>query len=80
MIVEFCRYGNVHNFLLRHRNAFIDQIDRETDRLDPTIGEELLQRPGSMSRLVSTLNYFIKFFKVFRKYCRELKNAFIVLS
>lgn len=37
VIVEYCRYGNVQNFLQKNREAFIDQINRETDTIDPTI-------------------------------------------
>lgn len=37
VIVEYCRFGNLQNFLVKHRNYFIDQIDREKDVIDPTI-------------------------------------------
>ncbi|XP_058810705.1 vascular endothelial growth factor receptor 1 isoform X2 [Phymastichus coffea] len=42
VIVEYCRYGNLHNYLLRHREDFINQIDPETGRIDPVIGNEFL--------------------------------------
>ncbi|CAD6999744.1 unnamed protein product [Ceratitis capitata] len=37
VIVEYCRYGNLQNFLLRNRERFINQINPETDKIDPTI-------------------------------------------
>uniref|UniRef100_A0A6B2EPK2 Putative vascular endothelial growth factor receptor 1-like isoform x3 n=1 Tax=Phlebotomus kandelakii TaxID=1109342 RepID=A0A6B2EPK2_9DIPT len=37
VIVEYCRFGNVQNFLLKHREYFINQINPETDEIDPTI-------------------------------------------
>lgn len=37
VIVEYCRFGNLQNFLVKHRNYFIDQIDRENDVIDPSI-------------------------------------------
>ncbi|KAK6637652.1 hypothetical protein RUM44_008074 [Polyplax serrata] len=38
VIVEFCTFGNVHNYLLSHRDMFIDQIDTETGEIDVTKG------------------------------------------
>lgn len=29
VIVEYCKYGNLHDFLLKQRNNFINQIDAE---------------------------------------------------
>lgn len=37
VIVEYCRFGNLQNFLIKHRDFFIDQIVRENDTIDPTI-------------------------------------------
>ncbi|XP_017858056.1 PREDICTED: platelet-derived growth factor receptor alpha isoform X8 [Drosophila arizonae] len=37
VIVEYCRFGNVQNFLLRNRKCFINQINPINDRIDPTI-------------------------------------------
>ena len=36
VIVEYCKYGNLHDFLLKQRNNFINQIDDE-GQLDFTI-------------------------------------------
>lgn len=37
VIVEYCRFGNVQNFLQKHREQFVDQIHPETGLIDPTI-------------------------------------------
>lgn len=37
VIVEYCRFGNVQNFLVKHRGYYVDQINPETDTIDPTI-------------------------------------------
>lgn len=37
VIVEYCRYGNVQNFLQKNREEFIDQINPETGMIDHTI-------------------------------------------
>lgn len=37
VIVEYCRFGNLQNFLVKHRPYFIDQINREKDIIDPSI-------------------------------------------
>lgn len=37
VIVEYCRFGNVQNFLQKHREDFIDQVNPETDVIDHTI-------------------------------------------
>ncbi|XP_031339412.1 vascular endothelial growth factor receptor 1-like isoform X2 [Photinus pyralis] len=49
VIVEFCRFGNLHNYLLRHRNSFVNQIDSKTGKIDYTYGSELLERSFSVS-------------------------------
>ncbi|XP_030384764.1 vascular endothelial growth factor receptor 1 isoform X2 [Scaptodrosophila lebanonensis] len=37
VIVEYCRFGNVQNVLLRNRKYFINQISPTTNKIDPTI-------------------------------------------
>nr|CAD7196039.1 unnamed protein product [Timema douglasi] len=49
VIVEFCRYGNLHNYLIRHRDHFIDQIDMKTGQIDPSIGSDILARAAALS-------------------------------
>ncbi|XP_057340700.1 vascular endothelial growth factor receptor 1-like isoform X2 [Microplitis mediator] len=48
VIVEYCRFGNLHNYLLRHRAEFINQIDTATGKIDLMIGRELLSRTVSV--------------------------------
>uniref|UniRef100_A0A182JHL4 receptor protein-tyrosine kinase n=1 Tax=Anopheles atroparvus TaxID=41427 RepID=A0A182JHL4_ANOAO len=43
VIVEYCRFGNVQNFLLKHRPYFIDQINQETGEIDSTIDKNQLR-------------------------------------
>lgn len=43
VIVEYCRFGNVQNFLLRHRTYFIDQVNTETGEIDSTIDKNQLR-------------------------------------
>lgn len=38
VIVEYCRFGNLHSFLLRGRDSFIDQLNRSKDAFDFGIG------------------------------------------
>lgn len=37
VIVEYCRFGNVQNFLQKHRDYYVDQINPETDEIDCSI-------------------------------------------
>ncbi|XP_063986555.1 vascular endothelial growth factor receptor 1 isoform X2 [Diachasmimorpha longicaudata] len=48
VIVEYCRYGNVHNYLFRHRSDFVNQIDPATGKMDVSIGSDLLNRTLSV--------------------------------
>lgn len=43
LVMEYCRYGNLHTFLLAHRGVFVDQLNRETGEIDSTISETLNQ-------------------------------------
>ncbi|XP_078051722.1 vascular endothelial growth factor receptor 2-like, partial [Augochlora pura] len=49
VIVEFCRFGNLHDYLLRHRSDFINQVDPETGKLDFSIGHDLLTKSATVS-------------------------------
>ncbi|KAK8785508.1 hypothetical protein V5799_008125 [Amblyomma americanum] len=37
VIVEYCKFGNLRHYLLRHRGRFINQLNPETGRVDPDI-------------------------------------------
>ncbi|XP_065073895.1 vascular endothelial growth factor receptor 1 isoform X2 [Ochlerotatus camptorhynchus] len=43
VIVEYCRFGNVQNFLLKHRPYFIDQVNTETGEIDSSIDTNQLR-------------------------------------
>ncbi|XP_047522609.1 vascular endothelial growth factor receptor 1 isoform X1 [Pieris napi] len=36
VIVEYCKFGNIHNYLIRHREVFIDQL---TDDKEKSLGK-----------------------------------------
>lgn len=35
VIVEYCKFGNLRHYLLRHRERFINQLNPETGKVDP---------------------------------------------
>ncbi|KAK4316390.1 hypothetical protein Pmani_012440 [Petrolisthes manimaculis] len=39
LLVEYCRYGNILDYMHRHRKEFINQINEE-DKIDPSITEQ----------------------------------------
>lgn len=49
VIVEYCRYGNIHNYLLRNRKQFINQINPNTGKLDASINNVMSNAGSSMS-------------------------------
>ncbi|XP_018563845.1 vascular endothelial growth factor receptor 1-like [Anoplophora glabripennis] len=49
VIVEFCRFGNLQNYLFKHRDNYIDQVDPKTGKIDYASGQELFDRTYSVS-------------------------------
>ncbi|XP_050295850.1 vascular endothelial growth factor receptor 1-like [Anthonomus grandis grandis] len=49
VIVEFCRFGNLQNFLYKHRESFINQVDPITGNINYDIGADILERSNSNS-------------------------------
>ena len=43
MIVEYCRYGNIQNYLIRHRASFINQVDQR-GYIDASVGAEKISQ------------------------------------
>lgn len=41
VVVEYCCFGNLQNYLLRHRKSYIDQV--ANDKIDVNIGQDLLE-------------------------------------
>lgn len=37
IIVEYCEFGNLQSFLVKHRQHYVDQIIADEDRIDPSI-------------------------------------------
>lgn len=42
--MEYCRYGNLQNYLFKHRDSFINQVDPLTGKIDYNIGADILER------------------------------------
>ncbi|KAJ8926683.1 hypothetical protein NQ314_020924 [Rhamnusium bicolor] len=49
VIVEYCRFGNLQNYIFRHRDQYVDQVDPKTGRIDYTIGQKYFDRTYSTS-------------------------------
>lgn len=58
MIVEYCRYGNIQNYLIRHRSQFINQVNHR-GHIDMTIGAEKIAEANA--QFVFCYNYFTCF-------------------
>ncbi|XP_056632203.1 vascular endothelial growth factor receptor 1-like isoform X1 [Diorhabda sublineata] len=56
VIVEYCQFGNLQNYLLKHRDHFVNQIDSQTGKINYLIGQELLDRTYSLSSNRSNVN------------------------
>lgn len=62
--MEYCRFGNLHNYLLRHRDNFIDQIDHNSGNIDPNIGSDIINRAYSVSSNKSRCVFILLIFNV----------------
>lgn len=49
VIVEFCRFGNLQHYLLRHRDSYINQVDAITGKINYNIGSNVLNRAYSVT-------------------------------
>jgi len=50
VIVEYCQYGNLYDYLLRHRDDFVDQLDRTTSKLNLALGTEKISWSQSSTK------------------------------
>ncbi|KAH8263498.1 hypothetical protein KR044_009761, partial [Drosophila immigrans] len=57
VIVEYCRFGNIQNFLLRNRKCFINQINPMNDRIDATIMTQRISDSFDLHRVGGGLKY-----------------------
>ena len=64
VIVEYCRYGNIQNYLIRHRSSFINQVDHRGN-LDSTIGAEKFAEASSNQDQYDFSFFFFIFFNTF---------------
>lgn len=60
VIVEYCRYGNIQNFLLRNRKRFINQINPENGKIDPLIMTQRFSDNFELNRYV--FNYYNQYY------------------
>ncbi|XP_018563792.1 vascular endothelial growth factor receptor 1 isoform X2 [Anoplophora glabripennis] len=42
VIVEFCQFGNLHNYLLKHRENYLDQVDSKSGRINYVTSQKCL--------------------------------------
>ena len=47
VVVEYCRFGNLQKYLIRHRHCYIDQVDPITGLIDLSIGQDVLDGFGN---------------------------------
>lgn len=69
MLVEFCRYGNILDYMHCHRKEFINQINNE-DKIDPSITDQGL-RAKSRSGQVRWASYEVLSTSTFHLYIYE---------
>lgn len=73
VIFEYCPFGNLQKFLIKHRSEFIDQIVRGEDTIDPTITTKYIMQ--QRNHLYSAFNrlfifYSSKFESIFKIKCK----------
>lgn len=57
IIVDYCRFGNIRNFLITQRDHFIDQINHDDDTIDATIAGKKMSRKMSLKPLLTIQIY-----------------------
>ncbi|XP_039294536.1 vascular endothelial growth factor receptor 1 isoform X2 [Nilaparvata lugens] len=55
VIVEYCKYGNLHNYLQKHRDKFVNQINPLTGAFDPTIIPSVTSLKGGYVNIPNVL-------------------------
>ena len=56
VIEEFCRYGNIHDYLIANRDSFVNELDEITGELKPL--DEIFIQPHKYQ----TQNQYKRFF------------------
>ncbi|RWS12832.1 Vascular endothelial growth factor receptor 3-like protein, partial [Dinothrombium tinctorium] len=54
VIVEYCRYGNLRQYLLQHRENFLNQVNSETGEIDMSIKQSVSRQESSNSKTSHT--------------------------
>ncbi|XP_023246091.1 vascular endothelial growth factor receptor 1-like [Copidosoma floridanum] len=57
VIVELCRFGNLQSYFLCHRKNFINQIEPNTDKINPSVKKKLKRTKHENSDDFSTTLY-----------------------
>lgn len=73
VITEYCRFGNLRNYLKKHRKDFIDQIDPDKGVIDPKVGEKpenLIEKKNSCNIRYSFVSFFLNREELFYNHCR----------
>lgn len=52
LIVEYCPHGNLQSYLIKNRQYFVDQLNREEDQIDRTITNQKQMSNNCGSRYV----------------------------
>ncbi|XP_066251648.1 vascular endothelial growth factor receptor 1-like [Euwallacea similis] len=55
VVVEYCRFGNLQNYIYKHRGNYINQVDKITGDINYHIGADVLDRSYSVSSDPGTL-------------------------
>ncbi|XP_066150406.1 vascular endothelial growth factor receptor 1-like isoform X2 [Euwallacea fornicatus] len=65
VVVEYCRFGNLQNYIYKHRGNYINQVDKITGDINYHIGADILDRSYSVSSDPGTLR------SISTQYCSE---------
>ena len=61
VIVEYCRYGNLRNYLINHRNCFVKQLSNICDLDDNKFDTISLSEATNNYLSTNKLVIFVKF-------------------
>lgn len=70
VIVEYCRFGNLQTFLVKHRPHFVDQVDKNNDQIDQNIHMNELR--WSQNTAYGYNRYIFRLFAIFVVFACDL--------
>ena len=59
VVMEFCRFGNLHDYLSKHRKSFVSQIDQSGNMLVDVVGLDETEEDGGLHFIVEKYMTFI---------------------